>query len=99
MFRQCFEFRFFYIHDQYPLFFLIFIIQFFFSVKHSGNISFDDILAIARTMRPRSMARELKGTCKEVLGTAQSVGCTVDGKHPHDVIDELNNGSMEVPAE
>lgn len=50
-------------------------------------------------MRPRSMARELKGTCKEVLGTAQSVGCTVDGKHPHDVIDDLNNGVIEVPAE
>lgn len=72
---------------------------FIFIVKHSGNIAFDDILAIARTMRPRSMARELKGTCKEVLGTAQSVGCTVDGKHPHDVIDDLNNGVIEVPAE
>lgn len=70
-----------------------------FPVKHSGNIAFDDILAIARVMRPRSMARELKGTCKEVLGTAQSVGCTVDGKHPHDVIDELNEGTIEVPAE
>ncbi|XP_034663158.1 60S ribosomal protein L12-like [Drosophila subobscura] len=69
------------------------------NIKHSGNIAFEDILAIARTMRPRSMARELKGTCKEVLGTAQSVGCTVDGKHPHDVIDEINDGSFEVPSE
>ncbi|XP_059622020.1 large ribosomal subunit protein uL11 [Phlebotomus argentipes] len=69
------------------------------NIKHSGNISFDDILAIARTMRERSMARELNGTCKEILGTAQSVGCTVDGRHPHDIINDINNGSVEVPAE
>lgn len=69
------------------------------NIKHSGNISFDDILAIARTMRPRSMARELSGTCKEVLGTARSVGCTIDGKSPSDVIDEINSGAIEVPAQ
>lgn len=57
-------------------------------VKHSGNITFDDILAVARTMRPRSMARELQGTCKEILGTAHSVGWTIDGRPPHDLIDD-----------
>ncbi|KRT78317.1 ribosomal protein, partial [Oryctes borbonicus] len=57
------------------------------NIKHSGNITMDDIIAIARQMRPRSMAKSLAGTCKEVLGTAQSVGCTIDGKNPHDVID------------
>ena len=30
-------------------------------------------------------------------GTAQSVGCTVDGNHPHDVIDQINAGEVEVP--
>merc|ERR1712227_873964 len=53
-------------------------------VKHTGNVPFDEIVNIARTMRPRSMARNLAGTVKEILGTAQSVGCTVDGEHPHD---------------
>lgn len=72
---------------------------FYFSVKHSGNISFDDVLSIARQMRPRSMAKNLGGTVKEVLGTAQSVGCTIDGKAPHDVIDEVNDGTVEVPEE
>lgn len=69
------------------------------SVKHSGNITFDDVIAIARQMRPRSMAKNLSGTVKEVLGTAQSVGCTIDGKLPHDVIDEVNDGTVEVPEE
>uniref|UniRef100_A0A6B2E4B8 Large ribosomal subunit protein uL11 n=1 Tax=Phlebotomus kandelakii TaxID=1109342 RepID=A0A6B2E4B8_9DIPT len=69
------------------------------NIKHSGNITFDDIMAIARTMRERSMARELQGTCKEILGTAQSVGCTVDGRHPHDIINDINSGAVEVPVE
>lgn len=45
------------------------------------------------------MARGLDGTCKEILGTAQSVGCTVDGRPPHDIIDDINSGAVEVPEE
>ncbi|KAL0619873.1 60S ribosomal protein L12 [Plecturocebus cupreus] len=58
------------------------------NIKHSGNITFDEIVNIARQMQHRSFARELSGTIKEILGTAQSVGCNVDGRHPHDIIDE-----------
>ncbi|XP_045174999.2 60S ribosomal protein L12-like [Mercenaria mercenaria] len=68
-------------------------------VKHSGSLTFDDVLKIARTMRERSMAKHLSGTVKEILGTAQSVGCRVDGKAPHDVIDEVNEGGYEIPDE
>ncbi|KAK4885448.1 hypothetical protein RN001_001719 [Aquatica leii] len=69
------------------------------NIKHNGNISFDDILAIARQMRPRSMARQLSGTVKEMLGTAQSVGCTIDGKTSRELIQEINDGTIEVPEE
>lgn len=69
------------------------------TVKHNGNITFDDVLTIARTIRPRSMARELSGTVKEILGTAQSVGCTIDGRAPHDIIDDINSQTVEIPAE
>ena len=31
------------------------------------------------------------------VGTCQSVGCTVEGSHPHDVIDKVNAGELEVP--
>lgn len=68
-------------------------------VKHSGNLTFDDILGIARTMRNRSQARKLEGTVKEILGTAQSVGCTIDGSNPHDIIDKINAGEMDLPDE
>ena len=49
-------------------------------------------------MRPRSMAKELSGTVKEILGTCQSIGCMVDKKHPHDVIEAINAGTIEVPV-
>lgn len=41
------------------------------NVKHSGNLSLDDVIAIAKTMRARSMAKQLEGTVKEILGTCQ----------------------------
>ena len=33
------------------------------------------------------------------IGTAQSVGCKVDGSHPHDIINQINNGQVDVPRE
>lgn len=39
------------------------------NIKHSGNITFQQVLGIARTMRPKSMAHEFSGTVKEILGT------------------------------
>ena len=69
------------------------------NIKHNGDISMDDIIAAARIMRPRSMAREFSGVMKEILGTAQSVGCTVGGEDPHDIIDGINDGEVECPAE
>merc|ERR1712172_316012 len=68
------------------------------NIKHSGNITMDDIIEAARVMRPRSMSREFSGCMKEILGTAQSVGCTVDGQDPHDIIDGINDGSVECPS-
>lgn len=69
------------------------------NIKHSGSISYDDVLSIARTMRPRSMAKTLSGTVKEILGSAQSVGCLIDGQHPHSIIEKINAGEMDVPDE
>merc|ERR1712157_5903 len=62
---------------------------------HNGNLTMDDIVDVAKVMRPRSLAKEFKGTCKEILGTASSIGCTVDGQNPADVLEELNNGDHD----
>ena len=38
------------------------------------------------------------GTVKEILGTCQSVGCTVEGSHPHDKVDDINDGTISIPV-
>ncbi|KAL5063264.1 hypothetical protein RYX36_025001, partial [Vicia faba] len=52
-----------------------------------------------RNPKPRSMAKEHGGTVKEILGTCVSVGCTVDGKDPKDLQQEINDGDVEIPLE
>ena len=69
------------------------------NIKHTGNITLDEVFDIARTMKSKSLAKELSGTVKEILGTAQSVGCTVDGQPPHDIIEGIDSGDVEVPEE
>merc|ERR1712156_217457 len=66
-------------------------------IKHDGNIPFDDILEIARTMRERSMAKEFSGTVKEISGTCVSVGCTVDGQCPKQVTAQITSGARTCP--
>lgn len=46
-------------------------------------------------MRFKSLAKELSGTVKEVLGTAFSVGCQVDGRSPKEVSDDIESGTIE----
>ncbi|ORX71355.1 60S ribosomal protein L12 [Linderina pennispora] len=54
--------------------------------------------ASPRSMREadKSLARELKGTVKEILGTAFSVGCTVDGESPVDIQQKIDDGEIEI---
>ena len=67
------------------------------NIKHNGNITWKDVIAAAKTMRARSMARKMSGTVKEILGTAYSVGCTVDGKKPNEIIAAIDAGDIDVP--
>ncbi|OJD24654.1 60S ribosomal protein L12 [Blastomyces percursus] len=65
------------------------------NIKHSKSIPLDEIIEIARVMRHRSLAKELRGTVLEILGTAFSVGCQVDGRSPKDVSDEVKSGEID----
>ena len=65
------------------------------NIKHTKSIPLDEIIEIARTMRFKSLAKELKGTVKEVLGTAFSVGCQVDGKSPRAISDAIEAGEID----
>lgn len=65
------------------------------NIKHTKSIPLDDIVEIARVMRHRSFAKELKGTVLEILGTAFSVGCRIDGRSPKDVSDDIKAGEID----
>jgi large subunit ribosomal protein L12e len=69
------------------------------NVVHNGNLTLDQIIDIARAMRERSMAKTLSGTVKEMLGTANSIGCTVNGESPRDIQASIDDGEIEVPDE
>lgn len=69
------------------------------NIKHSGNITFDAVISIARILRSKSMAKKLRGTVKEVLGTAFSVGCTVNGQSPKALQEQIDSGDLTVPDE
>merc|ERR1712196_741355 len=66
------------------------------NVVHNGKVKFDDIVEIAKKMRPKSYSASFAGTVKEVLGTAVSIGCTVDGKDPRDVQAQIDAGELTV---
>ena len=66
------------------------------NITHNGNISFDDILKIAKTMREakKSLSIDLTGSVKEVLGTAVSLGCTIDGKTAKEMTALVEKGEV-----
>ena len=68
------------------------------NIKHSGNLELSAVIDIARKMRFKSMAKELKGTVREILGTCFSVGCTVDGQSPQDISEKVASGEIEIPS-
>ena len=57
----------------------------------------DEIIRIARIMKPKSLSKTFKGTVLEMLGTAQSTGCRVEGEDPHDIIDQIKEGTLAIP--
>merc|ERR1712085_48340 len=82
------------------------------NVVHDGNITLDQVIDIARQMRERSMAKKLSGSVKEIhmakklsgsvkeiLGTCNSIGCTVNDESPRDIQAGIDDGEVEIPDE
>jgi hypothetical protein len=65
------------------------------NIKHNKSVSLDEIIEIARTMKFKSFSKDLKGGVKEILGTAFSVGCQVDGKSPKAISDAIEAGEID----
>merc|ERR1711918_308160 len=61
------------------------------NISHDGNISMDDVFNIARAMRGRSNAKELKGSVLEVLVTCRCLCCTIDNEDAEDVTEAVQD--------
>jgi large subunit ribosomal protein L12e len=65
-------------------------------VTHKGNLTLEQVKKIAKTIEEKSLAKNLAGTVKSVLGTCLSVGCTVDKLNPKQVVAKINNGEIKI---
>eukprot|EP00761_Pharyngomonas_kirbyi_P011174 gb/GECH01011199.1/.p1 GENE.gb/GECH01011199.1/~~gb/GECH01011199.1/.p1 ORF type:complete len:169 (+),score=27.44 gb/GECH01011199.1/:1-507(+) len=68
-------------------------------IKHNGNLTIDQVTDIAKQLRHKSNSRTLAGCVKEILGTCLSIGCTVEGKDPRDVQQEITESVITIPEE
>lgn len=64
-----------------------------------GNIKLEQLIKIAKMKRAGSLSYSLKGVVKEALGTCVSMGISVDGKNPKDVIRAIEEGKIEIPED
>lgn len=60
-----------------------------------GNLNFQTVVKIARMKMNGIRPKSFKGAIKEVLGTCQSMGVTVDSRSPKEVIRELEEGKYD----
>lgn len=63
---------------------------------HSGNLTLTQITDIARSIQERSFAKTLTGCVLEVLGTANSIGLTVEGVSPKELQQQIKNGEIAI---
>ncbi len=60
--------------------------------KKIGDLKMEQVVEIAKTKLENANTRDLKKVVKQVLGTALSMGVTVEGKDPREVQREIDSG-------
>jgi|UniRef100_A0A7J2U1G7 large subunit ribosomal protein L11 len=60
--------------------------------KKVGNLGLEDVIRVALLKKPELNAKSLKAAIKTILGAARSIGLSVEGKDPKEVMGELNKG-------
>lgn len=65
------------------------------STETAGNLTFDQVLKIAKIKMPALLAKDLKAAVKEIVGTCLSMGVTVEQKSPKVVLKEIDEGKYD----
>ena len=63
--------------------------------QKAGNMTLEQAVRIAQMKMPGSYSKTLKSAVKEVVGTCVSMGITVEGKEPKEVIGEIDKGEHD----
>ncbi|MFX0050642.1 MAG: 50S ribosomal protein L11 [Candidatus Hodarchaeota archaeon] len=57
-----------------------------------GNLTIDQIIKVAQMKQKSMLAIDLRSAVKEVIGTAISVGLTIDNEDPKEIFNAINEG-------
>lgn len=60
--------------------------------KKIGDLSLEKIIEIAIEKKGDLLSKSLKAAVKSILGSAKSIGITVNGKDPKEVTKEIEEG-------
>jgi large subunit ribosomal protein L12e len=66
--------------------------------NRTGNVSFEEVKRIANWLHNDggSMSKEMSGSVMQILGTARSIGLTVDGQNPKVLTEQIKSGEIRV---
>ncbi len=65
------------------------------NVERIGNLSMRQVIKIAQIKRKELLAKNLSSAVKEIIGSCVSMGVTIDGKNPKDVLKEIDEGKYD----
>ncbi|HPP76797.1 MAG TPA: 50S ribosomal protein L11, partial [Methanospirillum sp.] len=62
------------------------------NTKIVGDLSLEAAITIAKMKHDDMLSYDLKSAVKEVVGTCVSIGVTVSGKKPEDMLKDIESG-------
>jgi large subunit ribosomal protein L11 len=63
--------------------------------KFIGNLTMKQAIGIARAKKKDSLSKNLKNGVKELVGTCLSMGVTIEGMKPKEVLVAINSGKFD----
>ena len=65
------------------------------SEKKSGDLTLEQVITVTNAKKDIFLAKTFKNAVKTVLGTALSIGATVEGSNPRDIQKRIDDGEYD----
>ena len=63
--------------------------------EFKGNLTFDQIVKIAKAKKESLLTHNLKNAVKQIVSSCISNGCTIEEKHPKEILKEIDEGKWD----